>query len=252
MRELRLEASATDGSAAPTLLPTQFVLAEDGHPVPNYQVQMAPPAEILSVTFLLPHSEESAVPPWLQGAIGCIPWKRPADSWCTTFYLPANEKGAEAPNPPQFSADGQVAATALQEWAPKTGCPTFWEGLRNAVQAAGAPERGPRRLILFHEASAATSPPEMAEFISAATSSNISVQAISLTPSPQLEELCSGTSGHFQLAQSEPEVQKFVEEAYLALLPRFQVIYQPLSSTARTLTVRVFDATGSGETTISM
>jgi hypothetical protein len=252
MRELRLEASATDGSAAPTLLPTQFVLTEDGHAVPNYQVEMAPPVELLSLTFMLPHSEESAVPPWLQGAIGCIPWKRPSDSWCTTFYVPANEKGAETPNSPQFSADNQVAATALQEWAPKTGCPTFWDGLRNAVQAVGAPERGPRRLILFHDASAAGAAPEMAEFISAATGSNTSVQAISMTPSPQLEELCSGTNGHFQLAQSEPEIQKFVEEAYLALLPRFLVTYQPVSHSARALTVRVFDATGSGETTISM
>ena len=74
--------------------------------------------------------------------------------------------------------------------------------------------------------------------------SKTSVQVISLTPCPPLEELCRGTQGSFRLAKSEAHLSKLVQEAYLALLSRFLVGYQPLAPGARTLNVRVFDATG--------
>ena len=80
--------------------------------------------------------------------------------------------------------------------------------------------------------------------------SNTSVHVVSLDPCPPLEELCRGTQGSFRLAKAALDLPKLVEEAYLALLPRFLVGYPPVAPGARTLNVRVFDATGWGEATI--
>ncbi len=243
--------SSADGSVPPQLLPTQFILSEDGQPVTQYQVEAHAPAEALAVTFLFPYAAVSGGPAWVQGAIECLNWKRASDLWCATFYLPDDEKAAGLPNPPQFSAESQAAAAALRQAPAKIDCPGLWDGIRNSVQAANAPERGARHLIVYNQSSPAA-PADLAEIASAAAASKMSVQAASMTPCPPLEELCRGTQGSFQLAKSEPELSRFVEGAYLALLPRFLVGYQPVAPEAQTLTIRVFDATGSGEIAIPL
>ncbi len=240
--------SVADGSAAPVLVPTQFILSEDGQPVAQYQVAAHVPAEALAVTFLFPYAAAPGGPPWAEGAIGCLNWKRPSDLWCCTLFLPEDEKAAGAPNPPQFHADSQAAAAALRQPPAKIDCAGFWDGIRNSVQAANAPERGARHLIVYNQ-SCPAAPADLAEIASAAVAAQVSVQALSLTPCPPLEELCRGTQGTFLLVSSEPELSRFVEEAYLSLLPRFVVSYQSTAPAARALTVRVFDATGWGETT---
>jgi len=260
MRQLGLEACPADGSEPPRLLPTQFILSEDSRPVTQYQVEAHPAAEALALTFLFPHSTAPVSPPWVQGAIRRLSWKRPSDLWCATFYLPADEKTDEkaqgTPDPPQFSADGQAAAAALQgavaalpEAPAETVRAAFWDAIRSSAQAVGAPEHGARHLIVYNQSSPAA-PADLAEIVAAAVASNTSVQAVSLTPFPPLEELCRGTQGSFRLAKSEPELARVIEEAYLALLPRFLVSYQPVAPGARKLSVRVFDATGWGETAI--
>jgi hypothetical protein len=250
IRQLGFEARPADGSAPPRLLATQFILSEDSRPVTQYQVEACTPPETLVVTFLFPHTADSA-PPWIQGAIGCLNWKRPSDLWDTTFYLPVNGIAQGTPNPPQFTADGQAAAAALQEAPEQTVCPTFWDGIRNSAQAASAPEHGARHLIVYNQSSL-EAPASLAEIVAAAVASKTSVQVVSLTPCPPLEELCRGTQGSFRLAKSETELARLIEEAYLALLSRFLVGYSPVAPGARALSVRVFDATGWGETTISL
>jgi hypothetical protein len=251
MRHFGFEASPADGGAPPRLLPTQFILSEDSRPVMQYQVEAYAPPETLALTFLFPHSADSATPPWIQGAMGCLNWKRPADLWETTFYLPANVAGQATPNPPQFTADGQAAALALQEAREQNVCQAFWDAVRNSVQAAVAPEGAARHLIVYNQ-STPEAPANMAEIVSAAVASKTSVQVVSLTPCLPLEELCHGSQGSFRLAKSAPDLCRLVEEAYLALLSRFRLGYVPVAPGARTLTVRVFDATGWGETTITL
>lgn len=259
MRQFGFEASPPDGGAAPLLLPTRFILSEDGQPVTQYQVEAYVPPEALALTFLFPHSaspDSPAIgPPWLQGAIGCLNWKRPSDQWCATFYLPADDKPAEkaqgTPNPPQFTADVQAALVALQEAPAKTACASFWDAIRNSAQATGAPERGARHLIVYNLSSPAA-PASLPEIVAAAVASKTSVHVVSLAPCPPLEELCRGTQGSFRQAKSEPALLRLVEEAHMALLPRFLVGYPPVAPGARMLNVRVFDATGWGEATIQL
>jgi hypothetical protein len=263
MRQLGFEASPADGSAPPRLLPTQFILSEDGRPVTQYQVEAHAPAEALALTFLFPHSAAPGSPPWVRGAIGCLNWKRPSDLWCAAFYLPESQG---TPDPPQFTADGPAAAAALRgavaaQQAAATAQPdapaettaraAFWDAIRGSAHAVGAPELGARHLIVYSQSSP-EAPADLAEIVAAAVASNTSVHAVSLDPCPPLEELCRGTRGCFRLAKSEPEVSRLVEEAHLALLPRFLVSYPPLAPGARKLNVRVFDATGWGETTIPL
>jgi hypothetical protein len=262
MRQLGFEACPADGSAPPRLLPTQFILSEDCRLVTQYQVEAHPPADALALTFLFPHSDAPSRPPWVQGAIGCLNWKRPSDLWCATFYMPAGEntdpKAQGTPEPPQFTADGAAAVAALQEAVPvqqeaaaETVRAAFWDAIRSSAQAVGAPELGARHLIVYNQSSP-EAPADLAEIVAAAVASNTSVQAVSLGPCPPLEELCRGTQGAFRSAKSEAELSKLVQEAHLALVPRFLVGYQPVAPGARTLNVRVFDATGWGETTISL
>jgi hypothetical protein len=250
MRQLGFEARPADGSAPPRLLATQFILSEDSRPVTQYQVEACTPPETLVVTFLFPHTADSA-PSWIRGAIGCLNWKRPSDLWDTTFYLPVDGIAQGTPSPSQFTADGLAAAAALQEAPEQTVCPTFWDGVRNSAQAANAPEHGARHLIVYNQSSL-EAPAALAEIVAAAVASETSVQVVSLTPCPPLEELCRGTQGSFRLAKSGTELSRLIEEAYLALLSRFLVAYSPVAPGARTLHLRVFDATGWGETTISL
>jgi hypothetical protein len=257
MRQVSLDASPADGSAPPRLLATQFILSEDGQLITNYQVETRAPAETLAVTFLFPHSGDSGSPPWVQGAIDCLQSKRPGDLWCATFYLPAGETPQGAATPPQFNADREAAAAALQKLPGNTECAPFWDSLRNSVQAvttpsATTPAATPARHLIVYNQSSGEAPAGMAEIVAAAVASNVTVQVVSLTPSAPLEELCRSTQGSFQLAQSEDELSKLVGEAHLTLLSRFLVGYQPAAPGARTLSVRVFDSTGWGETTISL
>jgi hypothetical protein len=251
MRQLGFEASPADGGEPPRLLPTQFILTEDSRPVTQYQVEAHAPAEALALTFLFPHAAAPGSHPWVQGAIGCLKWKRTSDLWCAMFCLPADEKAQDAPNPPQFSADRQAIIAALQEAAVTTGWVPFWDAIRNSAQAIGAPERGARHLIVYNQSSLAA-PDGLAEIVSAAVASNTGVHVVSLAPCPPLEELCRGTQGSFRLAKSEAELPRLVEEAHMALLPRFLVSYQPVVPGGHTLHVRVFNATGWGETTIPL
>jgi hypothetical protein len=251
MRQFGFEASPNDGGAPPRLLPTHFILSEDGRPVTQYQVEPHAPAEALALTYLFPHSAGPGSVPWVQGAIGCLNWKRLSDLWCVAFYLPADQPAQGTPDPPQFTNDSQTAAAALQEGPGQTACAAFWDAIRSSAHAVGAPERGTRHLLVYSQSSP-TAPPDLAEMVSAAVASNTSVHVVSMEPCQSLEELCRGTQGSFRLAKSEPEVSRLVEEAHLALLPRFLVSYPPLASGAHALSVRVFDATGWGETTISL
>ena len=248
-RQFRLEAGPTDGSAPPALVATQFILSVDGRLVVQYQVDTRAQAETLAVIFLFPRIADSASPPWVQGALECLPWKRPSDLWCATFYMPMGETSQAPPDSPPFTADRDAAATALQKAPSKMDCPGFWDAIRDSVQAASAPARGTRHLIAYSQ-SCAAEPTDMAEIVSAAMSSNTSVQVISPTRNAPLEELCRRTKGSFLLASSEAESSKLVEEAHLTLLSRFMVSCQP-GPAARELNIRVAP-TGWGETTIPL
>jgi hypothetical protein len=250
-RQIRLEVGPTEGTDGPKLLPTQFILSADGQSVTQYQVETLAAAETLAVTFLFPRTADSGSAPWVQGAIDSLPWRRPSDLWCSTFYVPdGGDAPAASPGPPQFTAQHESAAEALQKPPAVMECPSFWASLRNSVQSANAPARGARHLIAYHQSSA-TAPPDMAAITSAAMASNTAVHAISLAPSAPLEELCRRTNGSFHLAVSEAESSKLVGEAHLSLLSRFLVSYQP-DPGARELTVRAFDATGWGEIKIPL
>lgn len=251
MRQFGFEASPRDGTEQLPLLPTHFILSEDGRPVTQYQVEPCAPAGTLAVTFLFPHSTDSN-PPWVQGALGRLNRKRPSDLWCTAFYGPADQTAQAAPNPPEFTADAPAALAALQRPADQTLYAAFWDAILNSVQAVNSPEGGSRHLIVYNQSSLVAPATGIAGIVSAAVASNTSVQAVSLTHCEPLEELCRAAQGSFHLAPSALESSRLVEEAYLSLLARFKVSYQPDAPSARELNIRVFDPTGWGETTIAL
>jgi hypothetical protein len=251
IRQFGFEASPSDGTEPLPLLPTQFILSEDGRPVTKYQVEPYTPSETLAVTFLFPHTSDSN-PPWVQGALGRLNRKRPSDLWCAIFYGPADQTAQGTPKPPEFTADAQAAQAALQSSAEQALCPAFWDAILNSAQAVNSPERGSRHLIVYNQSSPAAPATGIAGIVSAAVGSNTSVQVVSLAPCAPLEELCRAAQGSFHLAPSALESSEAIEEAYLSLLARFKVSYQPDAPGARELNIRVFAPTGWGETTIAL
>lgn len=251
LRRFLLEVDAMDGSPPPQLLPTQFILSLDGRPVNRYQVEAHTCSGLLAVTFLFPYMAESNGPSWQVGALACLTRKRAADLWRAMHYMPADATRQATPPAPEFTSSNEIAAAALQDPPAKTSCLPLWDSIIAAVEGDSAPPRAVRHVIVYNQSNLAA-PAGLPEIISLAMASNISVQAVSSTPCPPLEELCRRTQGSFRLAQSEFDSCKLIEEACLNLLGRFLVSYQPDTSGGREINVRVFDPAGWGETTIPL
>jgi hypothetical protein len=252
MRQFRLEVAAADKSEPPQLLATQFILSEDGQPVTNYQVETNSHAATITMTFLFPSvANADNARPWVLGALNCLSRKSPSDRWCATFYGSASEPPQAPANSLRFAADSKAVAAALENPPGETECLAFWECLRNAVRGAGGPSHSPRHLIVYSPTATAEAA-DIDSIVSAAVSSNCTVNAVSLTPNAPLEDLCRRTQGSFRLAPSEADIANLIDEAHLTLAARFLVRYHPALPTAETLTVRVFGSAGWGETKISL
>jgi hypothetical protein len=240
-----------DGGPPPKLSPTQFLLSEDGQLVTTYQVEERPAPEAMSVTFLFPHSGEPGVPVWIQGAARCLPRKRTFDFWRVAYYI-ADESAAHADAQlPAFTSSTPTAAAELEKPSSKLDCCGFWTAMRNCLQSGNAPNRGPRHLIVYCPEEVSL-PEDAPEIISAAMNSQISVQVIAGFPNAALEGICRRTKGRFRLIQPADNLSGIVEEAYLTLLSRFLIAYQPLSPTAAALNIRVSNASGWGSSTITL
>ncbi|MBZ5617856.1 MAG: HEAT repeat domain-containing protein [Acidobacteriia bacterium] len=265
-RELHVDVGAKDGPKQARLLPTEFILVEDGQDVVSFAIEECPVPPLLSITFILPGIAGAASTPFQQGALKALAWKRPPDFWSLAHYIPAvrpsldtspeeqqTTSAAAQPSsreniPLQFTADPEVAAAALEKVPPQTDCSDLWTTIRHSVQGAG-PERGERHVLVYGQSEAAQ-PVGYRELTSAALASGASVHAISLIGNPALESLCSATQGDFQTVASEAEVPALVEQVYLSLLARYTVRYQPISEQARKLRIIVNSPSGWGEYTI--
>lgn len=250
-RQIAFETRPKEGSALPELVATQFRLTEGKRVVDCYQVEERPAPEIVSISFLLPHAVDLAMAPWAQGILKSLASKRPSDLWRVLYFTRGAIVRGPAVEVPPFTSDAKTAAAALEKPPESAQCPNFWSALRNSVRAGNAQARGPRHLIVYCPEDPGV-PPDLPEIASAASSSQVNVHAIAGASHEPLENLCHSTRGVFHVAAPGEDVVHLLEEPYLMLLPRFTIVYQPVSANAESLHIWVANAAGWGETTISL
>lgn len=268
MREVQVEICSSDGREQVKVLPTQFILTEEGEGVASYTVEERPAPGALAVAFLLPRAADPAAAPFNQGALRALAWKRPSDLWSAVPFVPAAREiqmtmlqqdisftseviAPQEDVPIPFTCDPELADEAFRKVPAKMDCSDLWGAIRRAVQIDTGPARGHRHLVVYGQWETGQ-PAGYPELVSTALVSHTTVHAISLVANPPLENLCQTTQGAFQIVASEAEVPDQVEQACLRMLARYTVRYLPAGPGATALGIRVQSQNGWGETRITI
>jgi hypothetical protein len=253
VNERRVSAAVltADGRGSPRVLPTEFHLSEDGQPVWIYRVaeKMAPGP--LSVLFLFPRKLNKIAQPWDQGALQCLKWKRSTDLWSAVPYSgTAPQPAASELELPTFIASASQAARAFEETTKRVDCTGFWTAVNRAVLPGNTQTGGQRHMIVI--APGDVGEPADAKLLTAVQASRTSIQVISTAANPALQEFCQRVEGRFYHVTDSSSIENAVSQAYLSLLARYEIRYQPVSPGATSLKIRVHTAAGWGETTAAL
>lgn len=250
-RKIHLAVKPESGMDQPKILPTEFILSENGQNVIAYRVTEKPPAEAVSVILVFPRAALPANAPWNQGARKCLVWKRPSDQWANLPYLRmGNPEATDHPNedPLPFAGSADVLAASFAKVPARMDCSELWETLWRCIQPDQPPVQGRRHLIVVvnQEIGGAAGP----ELIANVISSRSSLQVIASCPNPAVEEFCRKAKGRLQTFENETEITELVQQAYLNLLTRFEIVYQPVDPDAGEVRVRVQTRSGCADVKI--
>jgi HEAT repeat protein len=228
--------------AAPDLLPTHFILSEEGRVVHSYRVAARPIPETLFVVFLLPVN--GRLDAWREAALSCFPWKRPSDLWACDFYegAAAAEAGAAA-GTLNFQNSIEAIRADFAHSPLRYECPDLWRALRRLADVEATPQ-GKRHLILFREDASTAAPPE--DLLTALAAAQATVHVVSTARDPILEEFCRKSAGIFTIGS--PDSPETVTRAYLHQLEQYEISWQPAQPAARQLKIRLHGV-ALGETT---
>lgn len=244
LRRVMLAVAGEDMREQPKVAPLHFLLNEGGQYITSYKVTERPLPEAISVAFVVPRSREAADGRFFEGLMSCLKWKRPGDFWCILPYI-ENADGAPPPprdtDPPEFTNHAAALAAALNGTPKRLDCTDLWTGISRSISPDSGQSRGRRYTIVF--SSAEESLGATHSLMDSVLKGRISIQAVSCGPNSQLEEFCSETRSPFKCSTPE-ELVGAIEQAYLNLLVRFEVAYQPVVADAPTLKVRVQNAFG--------
>jgi hypothetical protein len=174
----------------------------------------------MTVIFLFPCDVHDA---WDPGALRCLSWKRSNDLWSVLHY-------SETPE--------------------RTDCTGFWSAVHRAVLPGNSPVRGARHMIVLAPEDAGNCSED--EVIAAVHASGTSIEVLSPTANPGLREFCSRVKARFHLLEDMASAKDLVSLAYLSLLARYEIRYQPVSPDATSLKLRVQTPAGWGETMVPL
>lgn len=243
-------AVTTESGDLPKLLPTQFILSENGQNVLSYKVVEKPPAEAISVLFVFPRAANPETAPWNVGALKCLAWKRPSDRWASLPFLPTAEPegGGHIEEPPVYLNSADALATSFMKTPRRLESSELWETLWRCVLPDVAPVRGRRHLIVVvnEELSRAAGRGLIANVLTSRTS----LQVIASLPNLMLDEFCRNSRARLQTFEREDQISELVQQAYLHLTTRYEISYQPISNDAVEVKARVQTASGWGEVKI--
>jgi hypothetical protein len=271
--KLAVASLATTPNAAagpPKILPTQFILTEGARNVLSYKVVERQAADAMSVIFVFPRTEEPSSAPWNQAALQCLAWKRPSDLWCHLPFLPPGDPeaspgnprtlpaGLEAPPeaktasaihaPPSFIGSSEELGESFGRSPDRVDCSELWAALWRCVRPHQAAARGKRHLIVVVTDHIGKISGD--SLISNVIGSRTSLQVISSISNPKVEDFCRQANGRLRTFENQAEIPELVQQAYLNLLTRYEISYQPVSPEATILKARVQTASGWGEVRI--
>jgi hypothetical protein len=253
-RCVRLAIGSAERQEIPAILPTQFLLSEDGQPVIRYQVADHVVPSALSVAFVFPKSVGRARPPWVEGALRALRWKRNSDLWGTAPYL-AEALWQSGPPPPAaeemvFCGNPDAIENAFLHPVGAGSCTDIWNATWNAVKGLERLVRGENRIILF--SNSRESRAAGLALLSSVIMSSTRVQAISTEDNPRLEDFCAKTRGLYRRVQSEDEAAAAIGQACLQLLARYEISYSPVLPEGRNLKARAHTPAGWAEITLAI
>lgn len=252
-RRLQVAVISPDRGHPPRILPTQFVLTEENRHVISYEVAERPPAGTMAVAFLFP-SNAPADSPWIAGALRCRDWKLASDLWAIQPYTmegAGRASGAGAALSHEglsYSDDLDTINAALAGFPNLGGAPQFWQAVGLCGRPIGAARLAHWHLILFcpHDPEAAAD----ATLVSSAQESSATLQVISAGPAPRVEEFCRAIRASFRVAEGPQQITEAIAMAYLNLMARYEIVYQPVVPDCLRLTIRVNAAGIAAETTL--
>jgi hypothetical protein len=250
LRRLMLAVVGEDMREQPKVAPLQFVLTEGTQYITSYKVTEKPLPESMSVVFVIPRSRETADAAFYDGVLNCLRWKRPSDLWSLLSYIETGDGEAPAPRdpePPTFTINGDALAAALRGTPKRMECTDLWTAIWRATNLDGGQSRGKRHVIVLSSAEEGRIAGH--GLIANLEGGRVPIQVISSGPNQQLAELCRRTH-IMQRHCLEEELGESIEQAYLNLLARYEIAYQPVSETPADLKVHLQTPAGWGETLI--
>lgn len=252
-RRLSVAVVTADGHGSPKVQPVQFILSENGQPVWSYKVteRMAP--DPMSVIFLFPRRVDRSGRPWDLGGLRCLNWKRSTDLWSAVPYSGTDDVPSEGLvdlELPSFIANASQAARIFEETPERADGTGFWSALQRALLPGNAALRGKHHVIVLAPYVVEGNADDV--LISAAHASRASIQVVSTSPNPGLQEFCRRIDGRFRYVRDHSAIEEAVSLAYLSLLSRYEIRYQPVCPDAASLKLRVHTPAGWGETMVDL
>ncbi len=251
LRRLLLAVAAEDMRDQPKVAPLQFILSEGGQYVTSYKAAAKPLPESMSVVFVIPRSREAAGGAFFEALLHCLRWKRHSDLWSVLPYIQTEDGDTPPPHdpdPPSFTANSDVLSAALHETPKRLDCTDLWTAVWRAAKQDGGQSRGKRHVIVFSSGEEGRSAGH--GLIANLQGTRTPVQVIASGPNEQLKDFCRRTHTLFRVG-AEQDLVEIVEQAYLSLLARYELTYQPLTAEPADLKVRIQTPAGWGETLIA-
>ncbi|MDR3704083.1 MAG: HEAT repeat domain-containing protein [Candidatus Sulfopaludibacter sp.] len=250
-RRLQVAVAGAEDQVEPQILPTQLTVLEDGQAVMEYKMNQKAAVEAMSVVFAVSRDMVRSSTAWWRGVAACRSWKRPSDLWAVSAYLAGEgEDGNSGPaeEPLSFVSGADSLDKALAQPEARSECTELWRTVLRAVRSDQGQNRGKRHLILFSHSDPYRSAGE--GLVSTVLSSRASVQVISAAPSPKVEDFCRRARASFQIAQTDDEIARCLELAYLNLLARYEITWNSPQADTADLKVRINTPAGWGEASI--
>lgn len=251
LRRLMLAVASEDMRAQPKVAPLQFLLSEGAQYITSFKVTEKPLPESMSVVFVIPHSREAADGAFYEGALNCLRWKRPSDLWSLLPYIETGDGEAPVPRdpePPLFTSSAAALATFLRGTPKRMESTDLWTAMWCATNQDGGQSRGKRHIIVFSSAEEGRIAGH--GLIENLQGGRVPVQVICSGPNRQLTELCRRTHVMQRNCAAE-ELGEIIEQAYLNLLARYEIAYQPAAATTTDIKVHLQTPFGWGETLIA-